>query len=95
VESIVIAGRRFECDADDSGEITLSGLKNEARRSGAGGKRLVTDGVKLIYKGIGAVSASRGYPRNAPVLWRFRIGRGRLDKRRFRYFKTNIRKVAL
>lgn len=50
IESIVLAGRRFECDAEDSGEITLSGMKNEVKRSGSGGKRLVrsfrTGGIK-------------------------------------------------
>jgi hypothetical protein len=52
VESIIIAGRRFECDAEDSGEITLSGMKNEVKRSGSGGKRLVrgfrTGGIKNL-----------------------------------------------
>jgi hypothetical protein len=50
IESVIIAGRRFECDAEDSGEVTLSGKKNEVKRSGSGGKRLVrsfrTGGIK-------------------------------------------------
>jgi hypothetical protein len=69
VESVIIAGRRFECGADDSGEIALSGLKNEVKRSGAGGKRLVTDGVKLIYK----VSERSPQAGDTPAMPRFTI----------------------
>jgi hypothetical protein len=55
IESIIIAGRRFECDAEDSGEITLSGMKNEVKRSGAGGKRLVRSFRTGGLKGLNVV----------------------------------------
>jgi hypothetical protein len=41
IESIVIAGRRFPVNAEDAGNIALSGRQNEVKRSGDGGKRLV------------------------------------------------------
>lgn len=40
-ESIVIAGRRFTCDADDTAEITYPGFENEVKPNGDGTQRLV------------------------------------------------------
>jgi hypothetical protein len=55
IESITIAGIRYEVDAEDKAEITLSGKKNEVKRSGAGGKRLVQSYATGGIKGLNIV----------------------------------------
>jgi hypothetical protein len=55
IESITIAGRRFPTDAEDTGTITLSGKKNEVKRSGDGGKRLVRSFRTGSIKGLNVV----------------------------------------
>jgi hypothetical protein len=51
VESIVIKGRLFEVDAEASVNISLSGMQNEVKRSGNGGKRLVRSFTSGAIKG--------------------------------------------
>jgi len=41
IESIVIGGRRFTVDADDSCEITYNGFENEVKPNGDGSNRIV------------------------------------------------------
>lgn len=41
IESIVINGRRFTCDAEDACSITYGGFNNEVKPNGDGSNRLV------------------------------------------------------
>lgn len=41
IESIVINGRRFTCDAEDTCEITYDGFNNEVKPNGDGTNRIV------------------------------------------------------
>lgn len=41
VESIVINGRRFTCDAEDKCSVTLGGFDNEVKPNGDGTNRLI------------------------------------------------------
>jgi len=51
VESINIKGRLFQVDAEASVNISLSGMKNEVKRSGDAGKRLVRSFVSGSIEG--------------------------------------------
>jgi hypothetical protein len=48
---MVIKGRLFEVDAEASVNISLSGMQNEVKRSGNGGKRLVRSFTSGSIKG--------------------------------------------
>jgi hypothetical protein len=55
IESVIIAGRRFECDAEAECTIILSGLKNEVKFAGSGKKRIVRSFTNGSFKGVEVV----------------------------------------
>jgi hypothetical protein len=55
VESIVIKGRLFEVDAEAAVNISLSGMQNEVKRSGLGGKRLAKSFISGSIEGASLV----------------------------------------
>lgn len=61
IESIVIAGRRFTSDGDDSGKVTYSGFDNEVKPNGDGTQRLVKSRHVGVIEGLNIViDNSRG-----------------------------------
>jgi hypothetical protein len=58
IESITLAGRRFDVDAENAANVDLGGFSNDVKQSGSGKNRLVKSRLPASIEGLNVVANS-------------------------------------